>query len=44
MRATSRQKIPWKLIAAFIAKNGGSYHFGNATCKKKWEEMSGRNE
>ncbi|KAI9771864.1 MAG: hypothetical protein M1840_001634 [Geoglossum simile] len=31
-------KIPWKQVAEYIAKHGGSYHFGNATCRKKWDE------
>ena len=32
-------KAMWKRVAAYIAKNGGSYQFGNATCKKKWETL-----
>ncbi|KAI9891182.1 MAG: hypothetical protein M1814_003025 [Vezdaea aestivalis] len=32
-------KTPWKLIALYIRDNGGSYHFGNATCRKKWEAL-----
>lgn len=32
-------KIPWKKVAKWIADHGGSYHFGNATCKKKWESL-----
>ncbi|KAL1958042.1 hypothetical protein VTO42DRAFT_5254 [Malbranchea cinnamomea] len=32
-------KVSWKLIGEYIWNNGGSYHFGNATCKKKWEEL-----
>jgi hypothetical protein len=35
------QKVPWKKIADFISDRGGSYRFGNATCKKKWAEISG---
>ncbi|KAI9886177.1 MAG: hypothetical protein M1823_002029 [Watsoniomyces obsoletus] len=35
-------KVPWKLVAEYIAKNGGSYHFGNATCRKKWDEIKER--
>ncbi|KAK4223277.1 hypothetical protein QBC38DRAFT_373427 [Podospora fimiseda] len=31
-------KIPWKKVAEYIATNGGSYHFGNSTCRKKWDE------
>lgn len=34
-------KVPWKKVSAYIAENGGSYRFGNATCKKKWFEISG---
>jgi hypothetical protein len=33
-------KVPWKKVSAFIYENGGSYRFGNATCKKKWFEIS----
>ncbi|PKS10390.1 hypothetical protein jhhlp_002141 [Lomentospora prolificans] len=33
-------KIPWKLVADYIVNHGGSYHFGNATCRKKWDEIS----
>ncbi|SPO00583.1 uncharacterized protein DNG_03332 [Cephalotrichum gorgonifer] len=32
-------KVPWKQVAKYIADNGGSYHFGNATCRKKWDEL-----
>lgn len=32
-------KISWKLVGEYIWSNGGSYHFGNATCKKKWEDI-----
>ncbi|KAI9707417.1 MAG: hypothetical protein M1836_000378 [Candelina mexicana] len=32
-------KIPWKQVADCIASRGGSYHFGNATCRKKWDEI-----
>ncbi|KAF2399389.1 hypothetical protein EJ06DRAFT_557236 [Trichodelitschia bisporula] len=31
--------IPWKDVAQYIVDNGGSYHFGNSTCKKKWMEI-----
>ncbi|OJJ46066.1 hypothetical protein ASPZODRAFT_16661 [Penicilliopsis zonata CBS 506.65] len=34
-------KISWKSVAQYIWANGGSYHFGNATCKKKWYEIHG---
>ncbi len=33
-------KVAWKKVAEFIAENGGSYHFGNATCKRKWLERN----
>jgi len=33
-------KVAWKKVAEFIADNGGSYHFGNATCKRKWLERN----
>jgi hypothetical protein len=32
--------VSWKQVADWIAQNGGSYHFGNATCKKKWMEVN----
>ncbi|KAL6712385.1 hypothetical protein ACN47E_000262 [Coniothyrium glycines] len=32
-------KVPWKKVAEHIASNGGSYHFGNSTCKRKWLEL-----
>ncbi len=35
-------KIPWKQVADCIASRGGSYHFGNATCRKKWDEIQSR--
>ncbi|KAL4872252.1 hypothetical protein BDV12DRAFT_162582 [Aspergillus spectabilis] len=41
-RASQSPKIPWKKVAQYIRSHGGSYHFGNATCKKKWCEVSGR--
>jgi hypothetical protein len=36
-----RLSVQWKEVANYIANNGGSYHFGNATCKKKWMELTG---
>ena len=33
-------KIPWKKVAEHVAQNG-TYRFGNATCRKKWDEMYG---
>jgi YHS domain-containing protein len=26
-------------VGEFIFRNGGTYHFGNATCRKKWDEV-----
>jgi hypothetical protein len=33
-------KVQWKKIAESIHNNGGSYHFGNSTCKRKWQELN----
>ncbi|KOS18998.1 hypothetical protein ESCO_000096 [Escovopsis weberi] len=33
-------KVPWKEVARFIFDNGGTYLFGNATCRKKWDELT----
>ncbi|KAL4784709.1 hypothetical protein BJX76DRAFT_356821 [Aspergillus varians] len=41
-RRPSTRKIPWKKVAQYILANGGSYHFGNSTCKKKWCEVQNR--
>jgi len=35
-------KIPWKLVAEYIVDNGGSYHFGNTTCRKRWDYLVSR--
>ncbi|KAJ5463396.1 hypothetical protein N7475_008340 [Penicillium sp. IBT 31633x] len=32
-------KVSWKKVAEHIWSQGGTYHFGNATCKKKWCEI-----
>ncbi|KAJ5936203.1 hypothetical protein N7454_005501 [Penicillium verhagenii] len=34
-------KVPWKKVAQYIWANGGSYQFGNVTCKKKWCQIYG---
>ena len=34
-------KIPWKQVSEWIYRHGGSYKFGNATCRKKWDETFG---
>jgi len=26
-------------VGEYIVKNGGTYHFGNSTCRKKWDEL-----
>ncbi|RKF57727.1 hypothetical protein OnM2_072014 [Erysiphe neolycopersici] len=35
----SGSKIPWKKVAEYIVEHGGSYHFGNSTCRKRWDEL-----
>ncbi|KAJ5097654.1 hypothetical protein N7456_008375 [Penicillium angulare] len=37
--ANQPPKVSWKKVAGYISKHGGSYQFGNATCKKKWCEI-----
>jgi hypothetical protein len=32
-------KVPWKKVADKIHANGGTYHFGNSTCKRKYMEL-----
>ncbi|KAI0976255.1 hypothetical protein F4678DRAFT_456578 [Xylaria arbuscula] len=32
-------RVPWKQVATYIYEHDGSYHFGNATCRKKWDEL-----
>lgn len=32
-------KVPWKRVAEFIHEKGGTYRFGYATCRKKWDEL-----
>lgn len=29
-------KVRWKEVAEYINNHGGSYRFGNSTCKKEW--------
>ncbi|KAJ5664645.1 hypothetical protein N7462_011458 [Penicillium macrosclerotiorum] len=36
---TEPPKVSWKKVAQYIWNQGGSYQFGNATCKKKWCEI-----
>jgi hypothetical protein len=35
-------KVQWKKVANAIRAHGGSYHFGNSTCKRKWQELHPR--
>ncbi|KAG4442637.1 hypothetical protein IFR05_001893 [Cadophora sp. M221] len=35
----SHAKIPWKKVATYIDSHGGSYHFGYATCRKRWDDL-----
>lgn len=32
-------RISWKRVAEHIARYGG-YRFGNATCRKKWDQIN----
>jgi hypothetical protein len=32
-------KVPWKTVAKFIFDNGGTYLFGNSTCRKRWDDL-----
>jgi len=34
-----KARIPWKKVAEYIVEHGGSYRFGNATCRKRWDEL-----
>ncbi|OBT99644.1 hypothetical protein VE01_02091 [Pseudogymnoascus verrucosus] len=43
-RGRGRGKTPWKRVAEFIEGNGGSYRFGNATCRKMWDRLGGEEE
>ncbi|KAL5383552.1 hypothetical protein DPSP01_005946 [Paraphaeosphaeria sporulosa] len=43
MDTTARlNKVSWKKVGEYISERGGSYHFGNSTCKKKWLEINQR--
>ncbi|KAJ5232491.1 hypothetical protein N7468_005447 [Penicillium chermesinum] len=37
---STQPKVSWKGVSQYIAEKGGSYQFGNATCKKKWCEIN----
>ncbi|KAF2641671.1 hypothetical protein P280DRAFT_516692 [Massarina eburnea CBS 473.64] len=32
-------KVSWKKVSEYIVEHGGSYAFGNSTCKKKWVQL-----
>ncbi|CAJ2506260.1 Uu.00g003900.m01.CDS01 [Anthostomella pinea] len=32
-------KVPWKQVSDYITHHGGSYHFGNSTCRKKYDDL-----
>ncbi|KAK4143109.1 uncharacterized protein C8A04DRAFT_29125 [Dichotomopilus funicola] len=36
---TQSSKIPWKKVAEHMVAHGASYHFGNSTCRKRWDEL-----
>ncbi|KAK4123043.1 hypothetical protein N657DRAFT_645765 [Parathielavia appendiculata] len=36
---TNTSKVPWKKVAEYIVAHGGSYHFGNSTCRKRWDDL-----
>ncbi|KAK4098957.1 hypothetical protein N658DRAFT_542761 [Parathielavia hyrcaniae] len=38
-RTTNTARVPWKKVAEYIVAHGGSYHFGNSTCRKRWDEL-----
>lgn len=38
------QKVKWMKVADYIKERGGSYRFGNATCRKKWDELVAKGE
>lgn len=40
----SNPKVSWKQVAEYITANGGSYSFGNATCRKRWDELVAQGE
>ncbi|KAI1854659.1 hypothetical protein JX266_000777 [Neoarthrinium moseri] len=37
-------KIPWKQVSEYITTHGGSYQFGNATCRRRWDELVDQGE
>ncbi|OBT77161.1 hypothetical protein VF21_05054 [Pseudogymnoascus sp. 05NY08] len=43
-RGSRGGKTPWKRVAEYIEGNGGSYRFGNATCRKMWDRLGEEEE
>ena len=41
---TKYQKVKWMKVSEYIKERGGSYRFGNATCRKKWDELVANGE
>ncbi|KAK7739711.1 hypothetical protein SLS53_005680 [Cytospora paraplurivora] len=39
---SSSSNIPWKAVADYISENGGTYHFGNNTCHRRWNFLNGK--
>ncbi|CAK7268718.1 hypothetical protein SEPCBS119000_003205 [Sporothrix epigloea] len=35
-------RVAWKTVADSIVEGGGSYHFGNTTCRKRYDELMER--
>ena len=33
-------RVPWKAVADSIVEGGGSYHFGNTTCRKRYDQLT----
>ncbi|KAK4184124.1 hypothetical protein QBC35DRAFT_442051 [Podospora australis] len=33
------KKVPWAKVAEYINNNGGTYLFGTATCKARWNQL-----
>ncbi|KAL2284210.1 hypothetical protein FJTKL_09177 [Diaporthe vaccinii] len=35
----TRDNVPWKLVSEYMSDQGGSYHFGYTTVRKRWEYL-----
>lgn len=40
----NKKKISWKQVADYISAHDGSYQYGNATCKKRYELIQRESE